>query len=265
MTNPKRIAIITGASVGIGAEFAKQVDAEFSLDEIWLVARREEALKKVASGLKTKAVLLSLDLAQPSSWETLRSKLASEKPALQLLINNAGLGKQSGFATQSEADIHQMLDLNIAALTLISRICIPYMPQGSSLVQVASSIAFSPTPGLAIYAATKSFVLSFSHALRAELKPRGIHVLAVCPGPVKTEFFHVATNRPTSENLEPLLSLGQRLLLDTPEHVASCALKDLRKRKDISISHPFIRIFAWIAKFVPLWLLMKVTSRSVSV
>lgn len=187
----KCIAVITGASSGIGREFARQIAAAYpSLSEIWVLARRLTALRELEAELPGKKVrILPLDLTEDTALETLEALLKKERPCIRILVNSAGCGKSGPVESQDWKDASRMLDVNCRALTAVTMLCLPYLKKGSRIIQIDSGSAFLPQPGFAVYAASKAYVLSFDQALGAELKDRGITVTSVCPGPVDTEFF----------------------------------------------------------------------------
>lgn len=194
MTVKENIAIITGASSGIGAEISRHFKNEDGL-EIWLVARRVDRMESLATELKARGAsvrVLGLDLQQESSWSELEAQVKMSGRRVSWLVNNAGYGYSGRVEDEPLANLEGMIQLNVRALASITRRLLPFMDKGSRIVNVASSIAFVPVAGHAVYAATKAFVLSFSLALREELRPRGITVSAVCPGPVGTEFWDAA-------------------------------------------------------------------------
>jgi uncharacterized protein len=213
------IAIVTGASAGLGKEFAKQIDQKFNVDEIWLIARREEKLIELSKELKTKSIPIKADLTK--DIETIRKKLQEQKPNIKLLVNNAGFGKGGKFHKLSLEEQLSMIDLNIKALVELTYESIKYMQPGSKIIQVASMAGYFAIPGSAIYAATKSFVLSFSNALNCELK--GITSTAVCPGPVDTEFFDVSGGKYKPKKMAKA------------KDVVALALKHTEKNKWVSI------------------------------
>jgi short-subunit dehydrogenase len=145
-----------------------------------------------------------------------------------------------------------MIELNVTALTYLSRIAIPYMKPGSSIVQVASSAAFSPSPYFSVYAATKSFVVSLSDALGFELRDHGIGVLAVCPGPVETEFFAVAQRNEYMKDKVGEAEPVHRALYASPKNVVAKALRDLDRGRRHSVYSLPMKVFARVAPFVPL-------------
>ena len=207
------IAMVTGASSGMGREFVRQIwQAYKSLDEIWLVARREEALKDLARDLageesldldapvpfaglcisgmgKTKLRLLTLDLTRETQLCRLQECLQVFKPVIRLVVNAAGVGYYGKAEELSVEEQLGMVDLNCRALTRVTLDCLPYLTEGSRILQIASGSAFCPQARFAVYAATKTYVVSFSRSLARELKQRRITVTSVCPGPVDTEFF----------------------------------------------------------------------------
>ena len=204
----KNIAIITGASSGMGKEFAVQVAQKYDFDEIWIVARRLENLEEIARSInETKNFSIvrpvQIDLGSVDGVYELEKLLAQENEKLTkvesgiqivLLINNAGFGTYGPFEETSVKAEMQMVELNCTSLTGICGIALPYMTKGSVIINTSSLAAFMPLGNFAVYAATKSYVLSFSTALAAELKDKGIKVHALCPGSVSTEFANVASN-----------------------------------------------------------------------
>lgn len=238
-----RIALITGASSGLGCELARLVDAEEKMDEIWLVARREDRLAALAQSFRTPSRALAMDLTGSDWLEELKDVLAREKPEISLLINNAGIGKTGDFTGLGEAHVQELLDLNVMALTQNTYACLPYMKEGGRIINIASVAAFLPQPNFSIYAASKSYVLSFSRALHRELKGRGISVTAVCPNPMMTEFFDKSGGiGPTG-----LKKMG----LDKVGKVAQKALRRSRRGKDISITHPTAHAVRLMSKILP--------------
>ncbi|MBQ2925215.1 MAG: SDR family NAD(P)-dependent oxidoreductase, partial [Ruminiclostridium sp.] len=180
---------VTGASSGMGREFVIQLENYITADEIWVIARRKDALEAL-SGL-TKATLrpIPLDLCEKESFETLSALLQAEKPQVSLLVNAAGFGKFGAWHKVSLEDDLKMIDLNCKALVAMTRLVLPYMGEGSHVLQLDSLSAFQPVPYINTYAATKSFVLSYTRGLNRELKGTGIRMMAMNPGWVKTEFF----------------------------------------------------------------------------
>ncbi len=214
----KKIAIITGASSGMGKDFALQISKDYQylcIDEIWLVARRieklnelSEEIKKISGAPEPRAV--ELDISGTDGAKRFDSILAKEKLSgdfeITVLVNNAGFGTYGPFEETPVEKEMQMIETNCTALTGITGYSLPYMNENSYIINTASMAAFAPLGNFAVYGATKSFVLSFSLALAAELKPRKIHVCALCPGSVSTEFANVASNGARKEVLHGISS-----------------------------------------------------------
>lgn len=192
----ERTALITGASAGLGAEFARQLAPV--VGRLILVARRKdrlEALSTELSAVGSKARIDCWPFDLETELEEMIARMTEEVPDLLLLVNNAGLGDEGAFVRSEAARLTQMLRVNIEALTRLSRAVLPGMI-GSGLgyiLNVSSVASFFPLPGRAVYAATKAYVSSLSEALRMETEGQGIRVTALCPGPVDTEFSQVAT------------------------------------------------------------------------
>lgn len=203
----KKIAVITGASSGIGAEFAKQIAALEEEDAIWIVARRLEKLEALAEEInKTRnfatVVPVALDISGKEGVHAFKKLLDEENEKLALmesgieitkLVNNAGFGTYGPFEESDVDREMEMTDLNCTSLVGLTGVCLPFMKKGSLIINTASLASFLPLGEFAVYGATKSYVLSFSMALAAELKDKGIKVCALCPGPVSTEFANVAS------------------------------------------------------------------------
>lgn len=204
----KNIAVITGASSGIGKEFTIQVAQKYDFDEIWIIARRAEKLTELADEINSKKNFnvvrpITMDIAGKSGVQALKSLLEEEHEKLTavesginigLLINNAGFGTYGPFAETSVNRQMDMVDLNCTTVTGCCGVALPYLSKDSVIINTASLAAFMPLGNFAVYGATKAFVLSFSVALAAELKDKGIKVCALCPGSVSTEFANVASN-----------------------------------------------------------------------
>ena len=196
-------ALITGASAGIGREFARQL-AERARALV-LVARRQQRLEELRRELVARHPGLRLeihrtDLSQHAAVDELLAWIAAQNFALDLLINNAGLGDLGAFATADPTRVEQMMEVNMVALTRLTRAVLPGMIERKrgAILNVSSSASFLPISNFAVYAATKAYVTSFSEALRGELHGAGVHVSALCPGPVRTEFTEVARRRPAA-------------------------------------------------------------------
>ena len=185
----KNIAVVTGASSGMGKEFVLQLEQYVSVEEIWVVARRKEALEALQKYTAAKIRPLALDLGNPESFSRYAAALVAEKPNVKLLVNAAGFGKFGAYDQITLEEDLGMIDLNCKALVAMTRLTLPYMDKGSHVLQLDSLSAFQPVPFITVYGASKAFVLSYCRAMNAELKPRGIRMMAMNPGWVKTEFF----------------------------------------------------------------------------
>ena len=241
----KKIAIITGASSGMGRECVIQLADRFAgLEEIWVIARRKERLFRLVSEVPVPLKILELDLQREEAFAALEEKLEWEEPEVKILVNAAGFGKIGQVSELSLDEETGMTDVNCRALAAVTRLVLPYMTKNSRILQFASAAAFLPQPGFAIYAATKAFVLSYSRALSMELKRRQIYVTAVCPGPVKTEFFAIAEK--TGK-----IPLYKRLAMADPKRVVKKALRDSMMGKPVSVYGPLMKAFWLLSKLCP--------------
>ena len=247
-----KIAVITGASAGIGREFVYAVDRQYELDEIWVIARRKERLEELSASCKTPLRAVCLDLSKLDSVDGYAAMLDAEKPEISILVNAAGCGVFGPFA---ENDLKKQLSsaqLNSLALTAMCHVSIPYMRSGSAIVNMGSNSAWQPVPYQTVYGASKSYVLSFSRALGRELRSAGIHVMCVCPGWIKTEFQQVAEHDKYIRYVDRWYG---------PDEVAAQAMKDLAKKKTVSIlGHP-VRRQVRLVKFLPVNLVMDIWCR----
>ena len=187
----KKVALVTGASAGLGVEFARQLSKRGH--RLVLVARRKERLEKLAKELGN-ARAVAIDLSKANAAAKLIVDLEEKGEVVDLLVNNAGFGLIGRFAELDAKRLRQMIDLNVGVLTDLCRAVAPGMIERKSggIINVASTAAFQPGPKMAVYFATKAFVLSFTEALHEELRPNGIKVSCLCPGPTHTEFGEVA-------------------------------------------------------------------------
>ena len=238
-----KIAIITGASSGIGREFVRQLDARLDVDEFWVIARRTARLEELREAVKTKIVPISLDLIERKDVEKYKEMLASSAPEVVALVNAAGYGKIGAAQELSALEQSDMIELNVRALTDVTLLTLPYMNKGGQIWQLASLSSFMPLPYLSVYAATKAYVLSFSRSLAHELKPRGVRVMAVCPGWVRTEFLDRAAEAP-----DVLRHYGCFYM--APDVVAR-ALRDMDKKKEVSTYGTQTRTLIFLSKVLP--------------
>lgn len=241
----KNIIIITGASSGIGQEFALQMDTAFSnIDEFWLIARREERLEELAQVMEHAVKLIAMDVTDEYAMDDFERLLEESDVTVRMLINAAGFGLLGAFEDIPLEEQKEMLFVNCEALTKMTYITLPYMAKGSRIIQMSSSAAFLPQPDFAVYAATKSYVLSLSRALHAELRYRGIYVTAVCPGPVYTEFFHIA------EQYGNTLAI-KKLFMITAEKCVSTALRASYHKRDMAVPGIPMKAFLLATKLLP--------------
>lgn len=247
-----KIALVTGASSGMGREMILQISDRFgAIDEIWAIARREERLHELERQLTVPLRILPFDLQNEDSLHELEDTLKREKPSVKFLVNAAGYGK---IGKVGDVDLKQetgMVSLNCQALCAVTHLVLPYMAENSRIIQFASAASFLPQPGFAIYAATKSFVLSYSRALAIELKPRGILVTAVCPGPVRTEFFDIAET--TGK-----IPLYKMLTMADPVKVVKKALRDSVMGRTVSVYGFLMNAFCLICKILPHPLILRI-------
>lgn len=240
------VAIITGASSGMGREFALQIAQGYrSVEEIWLIARRRDRLESLEQQLLGRNVrLLPLDLTKEEDLEQFDLILQQEKPRIRVMVNAAGYGIIGEVRNMRLGDTVGMVDLNCRALTALTYMVLPYLSHGSNLIQMASSAAFMPQPKFAVYAASKSYVYSFSRALAREVESQGITVTAVCPGPVKTEFFDIA------ETYEAV-KLYKKLTMARADKVVRRALLDAKHGRTVSVYGISMKAFRLLCKLLP--------------
>lgn len=247
----KRIAIVTGASSGLGREFVLQIDKKEELDELWVIARREERLLELQKRCATPVRALPLDLFKEESIKTLSALLEAERPEVRLLIPAAGFGKIGSYADVAYEPSIQMIELNCRAAVAVTLRVLPYMSRGARILEISSTSAFQPFQQLSLYAASKAFLLRYSRGLRWELFPRGIHVTAVCPYWISdTEFIGKARKR-----TEDPLAVRHFPFASHTGRVASRALRDSRHNFAVSTPGPVCTLHRLIAKVLPSGLL----------
>lgn len=249
-----RTAIITGASAGLGKEYVLAVAKKYTdIKEFWLIARRVDLLEELKAMLPAdlSVKILDMDLNDRACFSQLCSLLEEEKPEVGLLINNAGFGKL-GYVWEIDPNVQRdMIDLNCGALTAVTSAVIPYMPKGSGILNVCSIASFVPNSRMTVYSSTKAYVMSFSRALREELKQKHINVLAVCPGPMSTEFLSRAH-----------ISKGASKTFDTlpycnPKEIAVKSLNALKKGKAVYTNRFLYKLYRVLGKLVPKAVMMK--------
>ena len=247
-----KIAIVTGASSGMGREFVRQLAQYVTVDEVWAIARRADALAQLNAECPYPVRPISLDLCENESFDRFAALLEAEKPDVKLLVNAAGFGKFGRFDKVSVTEESRMIELNCTALVKMTRLTLPYMHAGSHILQLDSLSAFQPVPYITTYGATKAFVLSYSRAMNRELKADGIRCMAMNPGWVKTEFFNHAFQTNGSE-----VQYFNRLY--EAKDVVATGLKDLyRTNKDVSIHGLPVKAQVLLVKLVPHRIVMNI-------
>ena len=265
-----KIAIITGSSSGIGKAFLELVagdNGEFfktPFDEIWAIARRKDALEEIASSVGgIKVVPVVADLSDDSGIKIIEEKLKAEEPSVGLLINSAGMGIKGPVMSKSADVLDNTVSINCSALSRMIRITAPYMKRSENgnakIINIASSAGFLPQPGFACYAASKSYVISFSRAMSVELRQSGIDVMAVCPGPVATDFQRRAT-----EGKETEFTGWRKNFVIDPVKLAGKSLKASVKGRKMFV-YPFSQKLLHLAsKIVPASWILAFESKAVN-
>lgn len=239
------IVIITGASSGIGREFARRMDLSFdNIDEFWLVARSKDKLEELAGTMRHDCRIWDIDLTDDTQLDKLESAVQKHNAIVRMLINCAGYGIMGTFSSTDKKEQTGMVRLNCEALTNITHRMIPYMRRKSRIIQMASCASYLPQMNFAVYAATKAYVLRFSQALGEELRDREIYVTSVCPGPVDTPFFDIA------ERHGKTLAI-KKMTMVRADQVVKKALRDSLHRKTKSIYSLTIKGVVLLSKVVP--------------
>lgn len=241
-----KIAVVTGASSGMGREFVYQIAVRYSwLDEIWVIARNRRALQVLKAELPdVKIRILALDITKTGCIHELEALLENEKPYIKLLVNAAGVGTQKSIASSSVEELSVMTELNDTALTRVTKVCLPYCAKKSRIFCIASAAAFVPQPGFAVYAASKAYVLYFARALQREVKKEEITVTAVCPGPVNTAFLEKMGGQERMPGYK-------KLFIAKPGAVVKKALKDGSKGKELSVYGISMKALRLMCKILP--------------
>lgn len=247
----KRIAVVTGASSGLGKEFVKLLDQKKGIDEIWLVARSADKLAEIAQKNPVKFKAVPADLSDHAQIKALGEKLRREQVRIVYLVNSAGYGKFGSYSELSAEQSRNMIDLNVSGVVDLCVTCIPFMRRGGRILNIASIASVMPIPYLNIYAATKAFVRSYSRALNVELKPRGISVTAVCPGWMDTGFVSAAQ---TGSKHTPAVFAA----MTSADVVAEKAMRDADSGKDLSVYGFFPKLTCAAAKILPQKAMMQI-------
>lgn len=245
-----RIALITGASSGMGVEFVKLLDRE-GLDELWLVARRKDRLDSIAAECKTPVRAIALDLLKEGACQELLDMAKEADARVAWLINSAGFGEFGEVAVQELSTQMRMIDLNVKVTVEMCNLFVPMTEKGGHIVNLGSASVFNPLPYFNIYASTKSFILHYSRGLYYELKPRGIHVSVFCPGWVRTEFFeHTRDDEVRSpKSYSPMTE---------PQDVVRYAMKKAKKGRCFIIHGWFTKMQHLLSKILPRSVLIRI-------
>lgn len=251
----RKTALITGASSGIGREFARLLAHEGY--NLVVVARREKLLKALARELSdVKVTVFAKDLTEENAVEDLFKHLSEEYVAISLLINNAGFGDYDRFDQADISKLQNMIDLNIKVLTDLTYYFGQQMIRRKSgyILNVASTAAFQPGPMMATYFATKSYVLSFSQAIAYEWKDEGVVVSTLCPGPTDSEFFDHAKMQDST--------MMKSMKIPTSKEVAAFGLEQLFKKNTVAIHGFMNKLLVFIGRFAPRNVLTAMTAKA---
>ncbi len=244
-----KIAVVTGASSGIGRELLLAIDKEYDYDEIWAIARRAGRLEELGKQCRNPLRPVCLDLTDADGIDSYQGLLTQARPEISMLINAAGCGVFGPFEEQDLKAQLASARLNSLALTAMCHASLPYMKSGSHIINMGSNSSWQPVPYQAVYGASKSYVLSFSRAIGRELRPRGISVMCVCPGWIKTEFQAHAKHNDYIKYVDHWYEAGE---------VARQAMKDLKKGKAVSILGAPVRRQVRLVKHLPVDLVMDI-------
>lgn len=249
-----KIAIVTGANSGLGKEFVRLLAADDRLDEIWAIARNQEGLERLREIAGEKLRIFSMDLSDVRTIENFAIVLKKHLPHVVFLVNNAGFAK---FGSYDDLDIREslnMIQLNCCAVVALGLVSIPYMKAGDHILNIASVASFQPLPYQNIYSSTKAFVRNYSRALNVELRDKGISVTAVCPGWIKTNLYaraDIGASKATRKFAGMVM----------PGKVASKALKDAQRGKDVSVYGFYAKLVHIISRLFSQRMMMKIWLR----
>lgn len=247
----KNIAVVTGATGGLGKEFVKLLVQEKEVDQVWAIARNSLRLAGLREEFGEKIIPFSVDLSNREKICAFSGKFTAEDVNIKYLVNNAGYAKFGGYADLSVAQSLDMIDVNAAAPVALCLVCVPFMEEGGKIINIASQASFQPLPYLNIYAATKAFLRSYTRALNRELKSQGITATAVCPGWIDTGLFKRGE---TGAKKAP----SKFLFMTSADKVAAKALEDAKKGKDMSVYSAVVKAQHAAAKILPHSAVMKV-------
>ena len=250
------IAIITGASSGLGSQFARELKKTAGITEFWFIARRRERMESLRDELGADARIITTDLTTDDGIAAVREALSEYKPSIKFLVNAAGFGTFGAIDEVSVDESMRMIDLNIKALVAITHMALPYMEQGGRIIELGSASAFTPLPTFNVYASTKAFVLHYTQALNYEIKKYGVKATCFCPCWVDTEFISVASSGDKGscpKNLGPLLNC---------EKVVRGCVRASVKGRAMYVTNWFTKMQHVLSKLLPsalltrMWLLL---------
>ena len=239
------IAVITGASSGIGREFAFKLKELVGISEFWFVARNVERMEKVRDELSLPCKIISADLSTKEGIEIYKSALLSEKPKVKYLVNAAGFGVFGSFDLLSEKTVSEMIDVNVKAAVLITHMTVPFIERGGRIIHLGSGSCFAPLPHFNVYSSSKVFVLHYTKSLNYELKPYGIKATCFCPGWVDTAFLPKSLNVPGAyvpKQMKPMLDVGR---------VVSGCVKASVKGKKMYVTNWYTKLQHLLFKILP--------------
>lgn len=246
-----KIAIITGASAGLGKEYLAAAPQYFpDIDEYWLIARRQDKLEEAAGLVKKQCRIFPMDLTKEDSYRRLEAELQKLTPTVALLVNNSGCG-YLGNVGEGELDNQlRMVDLNLKGLTAVTHVTMPHMEKGSRIINVSSIASFCPNPRMTVYSAGKAYVSAFSYGISEEAAGRGITVTAVCPGPMDTDFIYLGEIKGNSKTFETLPYCD-------PKKVVLGSYKAALAGKRCYTPRAFYKFYKILAKLLPVGITMK--------
>lgn len=246
-----KIAIITGASAGLGKEFLKAAPGYFpEIDEYWLIARRQDRLEEAAKLVHKQCRIFPMDLTETDSYRRLEAELKKLNPTVALLVNNSGCGFLGNVGEGELENQLKMVDLNLRGLTAVTHVTMPYMAKGSRVINVSSIASFCPNPRMTVYSAGKAYVTAFSYGISEECAVRGITVTAVCPGPMDTEFIYLGEIKGNSKTFETLPYCD-------PVKVVHGSYKAALAGKRCYTPKAFYKLYKVLAKFLPIGITLK--------
>ncbi len=244
------IAVITGASSGLGVSYVDAVIKLFpEINELWIIARRKEKLIEVSKKYPNKKFeIISMDLSKLEDYQELKDKLERDKPKIKVFINDAGVASGGKFIDMQLENMLKIIDLNCKGATIITKICLPYIEEKGTILEVSSTSAFIPNTNLIVYCASKAYLSSLCLGLREELKNKHINVCAMCPGFMITEMTKDGLTK--KQNLLPVINVNK---------AAIKSLKAAKKGKAVYTTGSFYKFYRLLTKLIPHTFLIKFT------